>query len=110
MPPLKSAKPTKRATPARKQIASRTSKGVTTSRVAIIGAGHGGTALMEIFAEDPLVTVVGVAEIRPVTRGVRLAKKLGIPVRRGGTEAVGGASAAFNARGWGECQVYVATH
>ena len=37
---------------------------------------------MEIFAEDPLVTVVGVAEIRPVTRGVRLAKKLGIPVRR----------------------------
>jgi two-component system sensor histidine kinase DegS len=55
---------------------------VTASRVAIIGAGHGGTALMEIFAEDPLVTVVGVAEIRPLTRGVRLAKKLGIPVRR----------------------------
>ncbi len=37
---------------------------------------------MEIFAEDPLVTVVGVAEIRPLTRGVRLAKKLGIPVVR----------------------------
>jgi len=37
---------------------------------------------MEIFAEDPLVTVVGVAETRPITRGVRLAKKLGIPVLR----------------------------
>lgn len=37
---------------------------------------------MEIFAEDPLVTVVGVAETRPLTRGVRLAKKLGIPVVR----------------------------
>jgi two-component system sensor histidine kinase DegS len=37
---------------------------------------------MEIFAEDPLVTVVGVAETRPTTGGVRLAKKLGIPVLR----------------------------
>jgi two-component system, NarL family, sensor histidine kinase DegS len=57
-------------------------KGVTASRVAIIGGGHGGTALMEIFAEDPLVTVVGLAEIRPQTAGVRLAKKLKIPVVR----------------------------
>lgn len=82
MPPLKSSKPAKRAPSPRKQSASRTSKGVTASRVAIIGAGHGGTALMEIFAEDPLVTVVGVAETRPITGGVRLAKKLGIPVLR----------------------------
>jgi two-component system, NarL family, sensor histidine kinase DegS len=57
-------------------------KGVTASRVAIIGGGRGGTALMEIFAEDPLVTVVGLAEIRPQTAGVRLAKKLKIPVVR----------------------------
>ena len=57
-------------------------QGVTASRVAIIGAGNGGTALMEIFAEDPLVMVVGIAEILPVTKGVRLAKKLGIPVVR----------------------------
>ncbi|MGE0474003.1 MAG: histidine kinase [Nitrospirales bacterium] len=56
--------------------------GITTSRVAIIGGGRGGTALMEIFAEDPLVTVVGLAEIRPQTAGVRLAKKLHIPVVR----------------------------
>ena len=53
-----------------------------TSRVAIIGGGRGGTALMEIFAEDPLVTVVGLAEVRPLTAGVRLAKKLKIPVVR----------------------------
>ncbi|MDR4462256.1 MAG: histidine kinase [Nitrospirales bacterium] len=55
---------------------------VTSSRVAIIGGGNGGTALMEIFAEDPLVTVVGLSEIRPHTMGVRLAKKIGIPVLR----------------------------
>jgi len=55
---------------------------MTASRVAIIGGGRGGTALMEIFAEDPLVTVVGLSEVRPQTIGVRLAKKLGIPVVR----------------------------
>jgi len=82
MPSLKPSKPSKRLPRSRKQTARRTLQGVTASRVAIIGAGHGGTALMEIFAEDPLVTVVGVAEIRPLTRGIRLAKKLGIPVVR----------------------------
>ena len=82
MPSLKSSKLSKRLPRSRKQTGSRMSQGVTASRVAIIGAGHGGTALMEIFAEDPLVTVVGVAEIRSLTRGVRLAKKLGIPVVR----------------------------
>ncbi|MDH5428650.1 MAG: histidine kinase [Nitrospirota bacterium] len=82
MAPLKSSKPTKRSPSPITKMASRTAKGVTPSRVAIIGAGQGGTALMEIFAEDPLVTVVGVAETRPITRGVRLAKKLGIPVLR----------------------------
>jgi two-component system, NarL family, sensor histidine kinase DegS len=61
---------------------SVSAKGVTASRVAIIGGGRGGTALMEIFAEDPLVAVVGLAEIRPQTAGVRLAKKLKIPVVR----------------------------
>ncbi|MEC4680827.1 MAG: hypothetical protein VST67_09055, partial [Nitrospirota bacterium] len=80
--PSKPSKPSKRLPRSRKQTAHRTSQGVTASRVAIIGAGHGGTALMEIFAEDPLVTVVGVAEIRPMTKGIRLAKKLGIPVVR----------------------------
>ena len=52
------------------------------SRVAIIGAGKGGTALMEIFAEDPLVQIVGVAEIRAKTSGTHLASHLNIPVTR----------------------------
>jgi two-component system sensor histidine kinase DegS len=56
--------------------------GVSPSRVAIIGAGKGGTALMEIFAEDPLVKIVGVAEIRPRTNGILLAHRLKIPVTR----------------------------
>jgi two-component system sensor histidine kinase DegS len=51
-----------------------------TTHVAIIGAGHGGTALMEIFATDPLVKIVGVAEINPRAQGIALARRLKIPV------------------------------
>ncbi len=52
------------------------------TNVAIIGAGHGGTALMEIFANDPLVEIVGVAEINPKAPGLSLARRLKIPVTR----------------------------
>jgi two-component system sensor histidine kinase DegS len=50
------------------------------THVAIIGAGRGGTALMEIFLRDPLVEVVGIAEINPKAPGAKLARKLKIPV------------------------------
>src|SRR5262245_40201364 len=53
-----------------------------TTHVGIIGAGHGGTALMEIFANDPLVEIVGVAEINPKAPGLNLAKRLKIPVTK----------------------------
>jgi two-component system, NarL family, sensor histidine kinase DegS len=52
------------------------------TNVAIIGGGRGGTALMEIFANDPLVQIVGVAEVDPQAPGVHLAKRLRIPVTR----------------------------
>ena len=60
------------------------SKSVASSatHVAIIGAGRGGTALMEIFATDPLVQIVGVAEISSKAPGLVLAKRLNIPVMR----------------------------
>jgi len=50
------------------------------THVAIIGAGRGGTALMEIFARDPLVEIVGIAEINPQAPGIKLARKLKIPI------------------------------
>jgi two-component system sensor histidine kinase DegS len=53
---------------------------VTPTHVAIIGAGKGGTALMEIFARDPLVEIVGIAEINSRAPGIKLARKLKIPV------------------------------
>jgi len=48
--------------------------------VAIIGGGRGGTSLIEIFYNDPLVKIVGVADVDKNAPGVRLAKKLKIPV------------------------------
>jgi two-component system sensor histidine kinase DegS len=52
------------------------------TNVAIIGAGRGGKALMEIFADDPLVQIVGVAEVDPEAPGLSLAEQLRIPVTR----------------------------
>lgn len=50
------------------------------TRVAIIGGGRGGKALMEIFAQDPLARIVGLAESRSRTSGTKLAKQFGVPV------------------------------
>jgi len=50
------------------------------TKVAIIGAGRGGTHLIEIFHDDPLVQIIGVADLAPQAVGMILARKLGIPV------------------------------
>ena len=72
-----------RVKPAKSSRASRRVKtAIAVTRVAIIGGGKGGTALIEIFADDPLVRVVGLAEKRANTRGVRLAQRLNIPVTK----------------------------
>jgi two-component system sensor histidine kinase DegS len=52
------------------------------TKVAIIGGGKGGTSLIEIFYNDPLVQIVGVADTDPKAPGIRLAKRLKIPVTR----------------------------
>lgn len=52
------------------------------THVAIIGAGRGGTSLIEIFHSDPLVKIIGVADIRPRAPGILLAKRLSIPTTR----------------------------
>lgn len=48
--------------------------------MAILGAGRGGTALIEILALDPLVKIIGIAEINPDAVGADLARRLKIPV------------------------------
>lgn len=49
------------------------------TKVAIIGGGRGGTALVEILHKDPLVKVVGIADLNPDAPGLDLARRLKIP-------------------------------
>lgn len=49
------------------------------NRIAIIGAGHGGTALLQIFHKDPLVRILKIADENPKAPGMKLARELGIP-------------------------------
>ena len=72
--------PTQPKKPKKHKSSKNNRVSVSVTRVAIIGGGRGGTALIEIFAEDPLVRIVGLAEIRTRTRGIRLAQQLMIPV------------------------------
>jgi transcriptional regulator with PAS, ATPase and Fis domain len=48
------------------------------TKVAIIGAGRGGTALIEILHKDPLVRIVGIADINRDAPGIDVARRLKI--------------------------------
>ncbi|MDD5057721.1 MAG: diguanylate cyclase [Sideroxydans sp.] len=72
--------------------------------VLIIGAGRGGTALLEMFLEDNLVMVVAIADSNPDASGIQLAKKRGIATF---TDAVEALQACKN---YPECIVYNLSH
>jgi len=81
--PVKSKPSSRRPSTPQKRGASRPEAAEPRiTNVAIIGAGAGGTALLTVLAPDPLVRIVGVAEIDPKAPGLRLAKRYGIPVTR----------------------------
>jgi transcriptional regulator with PAS, ATPase and Fis domain len=52
------------------------------TNVLIFGAGKGGTALLELFNEDPGLNLVGIVDIDPKASGLKLARKKGIPAAR----------------------------
>jgi len=56
--------------------------------VVIIGAGRGGTALLEMFKEDQLVEVLAVADPNADAPGLKLAKSYGIPTYTDAGEAL----------------------
>jgi two-component system NtrC family sensor kinase len=47
-------------------------------RVVILGAGTGGAALLELFAHDRGIEVLGIADTNPTAPGLRLAKRFGV--------------------------------
>ena len=50
------------------------------TRIVIIGCGRGGTALLDLFKQDPTVRILGVADINPDAPGLQVARSLSIPV------------------------------
>lgn len=72
--------------------------------VLIIGAGRGGSALLEMFMEDSLVRVIAIADTNPEAAGIQLAKKLGIPAYTDAAEALQAC------KGYPDCIVYNLSH
>jgi diguanylate cyclase (GGDEF)-like protein/PAS domain S-box-containing protein len=48
--------------------------------VLILGAGRGGSALLEMFMEDDLAEVVGICDLDPSAPGLKLAQQYRIPI------------------------------
>jgi diguanylate cyclase (GGDEF)-like protein/PAS domain S-box-containing protein len=72
--------------------------------VLIVGAGRGGSALLEMFMEDKLVRVVAIADTNPDAPGILLANKLGIPAYADAEEAL------LACRAYPDCIVYNLSH
>lgn len=72
--------------------------------VLIIGAGRGGSALLEMFMEDNLVRVIAIADTNPDAPGIHLAKRLGIPTYTDPVEALQAG------KGHPDCIVYNLSH
>jgi diguanylate cyclase (GGDEF)-like protein/PAS domain S-box-containing protein len=72
--------------------------------VLIIGAGRGGTAMLEMFLDDEHVDVVGIADAHAAAPGLALARRHGIAAF---TDV---AAALQTARSYAGCIVYNLTH
>lgn len=72
--------------------------------VLIIGAGRGGTALLEMFLEEPLVNVVAIADTNPDAPGLLLARQHGIAT------FADAASALQHCKQYPDCIVYNLSH
>lgn len=72
--------------------------------VLIIGAGRGGSALLEMFTADNLVRVVGIVDTSADAPGIRMAKELGIPTYSDSTTAL------WACQKYSDCIVYNLSH
>lgn len=56
--------------------------------VIIVGAGRGGSALLDMFLEDELVSVIAMVDPNPQAKGLQAARQQGIPTYANITEAL----------------------
>lgn len=72
--------------------------------ILILGAGRGGSALLEMFLEDELVQVIGIADSNFESPGIRMAQKHGIPCYADALEALKASTH------YPDCIIYNLTH
>ena len=70
-------------------------------RILVIGAGRGGTAMLELFVEDPLIKIVGIVDANAQAPALAIANKLGVQSYTNLAEAIEASSPclAFNLTG-----------
>lgn len=61
---------------------------ITPQRILVIGAGLGGTAMLEIFIDDPLVEIVGIVDANSQAPALQIAKQLNIQIFTNLTDAI----------------------
>lgn len=48
-------------------------------KILVIGAGRGGTAMIDLFLNDPMIMIVGIVDVNPAAPALEIAAKHGIP-------------------------------
>lgn len=51
-----------------------------TQKILVIGAGRGGTAMLELFCNDPLINIVGIFDADQQAPALAIARERGIPI------------------------------
>lgn len=85
-------------------MATRKTKKVQGYPVLIIGAGRGGSALLEMFQEDKLVQVLAIVDSNPDAPGIKMAQSQGIPTYLDAKDAL------LACKDYPDCIVYNLSH
>ncbi len=82
------------------------------TRVAILGAGRGGLALLDLLHQTPGIQVVGITDKNPSALGLQRARELNIPVHEQVTDLIGnhGINLILDVTGDPAVERFVAVH
>jgi signal transduction histidine kinase len=82
------------------------------TKVAILGAGRGGRALLDLLNQIPSIEIVGIADRNPAAPGLQRARELQIPVTTNMPDLISnhGVSLIMDVTGDPEMETYLRTH
>jgi two-component system, NtrC family, sensor kinase len=82
------------------------------TKIAILGAGRGGRALIDLLNQIPSIEIVGIADRDPAAPGLRRARELQVPVTTNVSDLIGnhGVNLIMDVTGDPEVETYLHTH